>query len=428
MKNNNLFLFTLLACLLFTSCGSDNAKMTGKGIFGDIPQYLLKCYDLKKQCADELEFEDNRDKHAEIIQKYQELLDEYVDGNHIPDKIEKATVKEIPIVAPEELGKCKGNFLTEKMRIRLDDKHPDVKIATYIYSDNKTRGGCFFLDERDSVIFAPRAYYERGYLTACVSVDDFNPKRVQDADYLKFLLYVLDKTAKIKITSSEEETFACIQSYFRNADEFIKSLHEAGILECSSYKELSTGKPSSDKAEATTDNADKTKPGAIDLAFFNLRGPVKSVTEKNDSYDDTRRYGFSEKGKWETQNGQKIGSIFTDVKRDGEKRIIEYTEGEYDCIDSYKITYDAKTGWLAKCETSAGDGESTTTYTYDANGYAIKSVTIGEYADDEGGSKVNTTTTYTYVSFDDYGNWTKRTAKDSDGSAWTETRKIAYYK
>ena len=428
MKKSNLIILTLLACLLFTSCGSDNAKMNGKGIFGDIPQYLLKCYDIKKQCADELEFEDNKSKHAEIIQKYQDLLDKYVDDNNIPDKIEKAREKEIPIVAPEELGKCKGSFLTGNMRVRLDDKHPDAKIVTYIYSDNKTEGSCFFLDERDSIIFAPRAYYERGYLTACVSVDDFNPKKVRDADYLKFLLYVLDKTVKIKITSSEEETFACIQSYFRNADEFIKSLHEAGIMECSSYKELSTGKPSTDQSEASTDDIDKTKPGVIDLAFFNLRGPVKSVSEKNDSYDNTRRYGFSEKGKWETQDGQKIGSIFTDVKRDSEKRIIEYTEGEYDCVDSHKITYDAKTGWLAKCETSADDGETTTTYTYDANGYAVKSVTIGEYLNDEGESKVNITTTYTYVEFDNYGNWTKRTAKDSDGSSWTETRKITYYK
>lgn len=427
MKKSNLFLLTLLACLLFTSCGSDNAKMTGKGIFGELPQYLLKYYEFHKQCADELEFEDNKDKRGEIATKYEQMWDVYRD--EFFDKKAHEIDQEVSVVCDEQYGISKAHIQAKNIYMYYTDKSTSAEISVEMdYKLTPRDSWCFFLDKNDSII----AYTSVKFKSQAVATLDFyslKPSSDRFDDYLMLTLYALDKVKKVRIATTEDEIKECMQSYFRNADMLVKSLHEAGIVKCNSWEEISNGKTyGANKAGASADNVDKTKPGAIDLAFFNLRGPVKSVSEKNDSYDNTRRYGFSKKGKWETQDGQKIGSIFTDVKRDAEKRIIEYTEGEYDCIDSHKITYDAKTGWLAKCETSAGDGESTTTYTYDANGYAVKSVTIGEYADDEGGSKVNTTTTYTYVSFDDYGNWTKRTAKDSDGSTWTETRKITYYK
>lgn len=424
MKNYLSFFFTLLTCLFLTACGSDNAKMTGKGIFKDIPQYILKYYELNKQCADELEFEDNKDKRTDVVNKYQEQWEEYV--KDFMKNSPRDYQKEVPVVAAEEYGITNAYINAENMDVReINDKYPKFELMVEMSADKSPYDNvCFFLDERDSVIYCSSVRYFQHQAKVFIDFSQFNPYNAKKIDDVKCELYALDKIKKIKFVSSSEERSACMRNYWSYQKDFIESLLDAGIIEKNSVK----GLENKQSEQGESDNVDKTKPGAIDLAFFNLRGPVKLVSEKNDSYDNTRRYGFSEKGKWETQDGQKIGNIFTDVKRDSEKRIIEYTEGEYDCIDSYKITYDAKTGWVAKCETSAGDGETTTTYTYDANGYAVKSVTIGEYLDDEGGSKVNTTTTYTYVEFDDYGNWTKRTVKDSDGSSWTETRKITYYK
>lgn len=79
MKKYFLFLLNLgvmVLAFVFASCsGGSSSKLTNEGIFGEMPGYLLQYLDLKQKCVEELEFEDNKDKRAEIINKYNEQWD-----------------------------------------------------------------------------------------------------------------------------------------------------------------------------------------------------------------------------------------------------------------------------------------------------------------------------------------------------------------
>ena len=79
MKKYSLFLLNLgvmVLAFVFASCsGGSSSKLTNEGIFGEMPGYLLQYLDLKQKCVEELEFEDNKDKRAEIINKYTEQWD-----------------------------------------------------------------------------------------------------------------------------------------------------------------------------------------------------------------------------------------------------------------------------------------------------------------------------------------------------------------
>ena len=168
------------------------------------------------------------------------------------------------------------------------------------------------------------------------------------------------------------------------------------------------------------------KPGDVDLAYFEMRGKVKSFTERTDDVANT--YTFTEKGKLNTFRGENVRHAFSDVVRDSQKRLTKFTLGEYDCIDTEEITYDSKTGWVSKIKHN-GEGEDITTFTYDEKGYLIKKVCEGESWEmgAEEGEKFKQTTTYTYETFDKHGNWTARSVKDGDGTSWRETRIIYYY-
>ena len=67
--------FSMLV-LVLASCSGGSAKMTGEGIYGELPNYLLKYVELKEKCAEDLEFEDNKAKQAEIVGKYAKQLAE----------------------------------------------------------------------------------------------------------------------------------------------------------------------------------------------------------------------------------------------------------------------------------------------------------------------------------------------------------------
>lgn len=240
-------------------------------------------------------------------------------------------------------------------------------------------------------------------------------------DGYRCALYALDKISKI-VVPTDEELLSYAEKAKSNLEKIAKELLEDGIIE--NVEELTGIKQEENKEDA--EQADMNKPGDVDLAYFELRGKVKSFTERND--DNSISYSFTEKGKWNTYNGRSIQNALSDVERDAQKRIIKYTEGEFDCVDTEEITYDSKTGWVSKIKHN-GEGEDITTFTYDEKGYLIKKVCEGESWEmgAEEGEKFKDTTTYTYESFDEHGNWTARSAKSSDGRSWKETRRIKYY-
>lgn len=430
MRKINLFFSMFVAAMLLASCGGSDVKMTGEGLFGIFPGYMLKYYDLNKQCADEIEFEDDYSKQREIIEKYQQQLSEYANAHNLLEESVKMNFTEIPVDAPEELGIHEAYVSVESPQSQINEPKKQCSFRVKMRYKERAVGGCFFLDENDSVIYAPTVSYSDNRVVASVFFYDMNPSTSQYRDKLKYALYALDKVKRIKITS-KGETLAYMESYMRNADKFIASLHDAGILECSSLDEMVNGKDESKTEEKVEEKEDKNKPGLADLVLFELRGPVRTMVQKSEM---SMNYNvkFSENGKWELTDGNKVANVLSDVKRDSEKRIISYTEGEYDFISMLKITYDEKTGWISKVvskDQGDDDGGFTTTYVYDENGYVVKEIVEGQYTDmgaDEP-TKVHTVTTYKYVSFDNHGNWTKRSASNTDGGKYDETRTITYY-
>lgn len=432
MKKYNLFYWVLLACMFFTSCGSSDVEMTGKGMLGDFPQFLLKYCDLSKQCADELEFEDNASKQGEIVNKYQEQWAKYVEGSGFVENLLKSSNREIPVVAPEEYGLSSAYLQVKDFDISLNhkDNTPKVKLEMKYSGKKPSAIFCFFLNDKDSVVFFGTLLSDYNNHSEINMTFPLNIKKNKDRDIMKFSLYALDKAVKIKVVDGKE-SLGLLESFKRNSQELVRSLSEAGIVELSSFDDFLDAKEQAKdeaKAEEKQEEVDKNKPGLVDLAYFELRGPVKSFTEFCDG-TRTFTYQFTENGKWESRDAKKLSAFCTDVKRDSEKRIIGYQIEENYAYYTYTISYDAKTGWVSKIVCDGSDENKTTTFSYDENGYVTKEVEDGSYTEEgaDEPTKEHIVTNYKYESFDKYGNWTKRSIKRSDSGTWVEKRYISYY-
>ena len=329
----------------------------------------------------------------------------------------------VPIISHRRVSFSKGLAGITDMEASMVGKYK-VKLEVLAKAENPSYYNelCFMLDKNDSVIFPARVFIKNGRASIAYSICGDDRNGVKMFDGYRCALYALDKISKI-VVPTDEELLSYVEKAKSNLEKIAKELLEDGIIE--NVEELTGIKQEENKEDA--EQADMNKPGDVDLAYFELRGKVKSFTERND--DNSIFYSFTEKGKWNTYNGRSIQNALSDVERDAQKRIIKYTEGEYDCIDSEEITYDSKTGWVSKIK-HYGEGEDITTFTYDEKGYLIKKVCEGESWEmgAEEGEKFKDTTTYTYESFDEHGNWTARSAKSSDGRSWKETRRIQYYK
>ena len=118
-------------------------------------------------------------------------------------------------------------------------------------------------------------------------------------DGYRCALYALDKISKI-VVPTDEELLSYVEKAKSNLEKIAKELLEDGIIE--NVEELTGIKQEENKEDA--EQADMNKPGDVDLAYFELRGKVKSFTERND--DNSISYSFTEKGKWNTYNGRSI--------------------------------------------------------------------------------------------------------------------------
>lgn len=187
---------------------------------------------------------------------------------------------------------------------------------------------------------------------------------------------------------------------------------------------------------------------AADWGLFDLKGKVKSVTYKTShEYNNSCPYiwrdaklnevnvvSFSKEGKVIPPKGIKIirnkrGHI-TDIKYLGE--LAEggtiWSSQEVARDSKERLTYLGQELYESSCEYN---------HYYNEKGYVYKSVITGNVVEDE----YKETITYTYDSFDDNGNWTKRTCKlvgkltsgnggyydNGKKETYTETRKITYY-
>lgn len=417
--------FVFALALVLSSCSDGSGvKLTNEGIYGEVPSCVIQYLDLKQKCADELEFEDNQDKRAEIKNKYAKQWDEIFSFEKQRDLQEKLESDTLSIASHKDVQISKARFDVHKLKMDINGKlSVDVKIKAKYEGRCLFNDVCVFLDENDSIVGMSHIFYERGG-RAHISLGFYDGEQYhkERADFARLVLYALDKAKKIVIPT-DEEVKEYILKYQNSMKTLAEKLVEEGVIADIDGLTDINKKLDEEKSESV----DVNKPGEVDLAYFELRGKVKSFVESDG--ENSVSYSFTDKGKWETYRGQSLKNALSDVERDAQKRITKYTEGEFDCIDTEEITYDKNTGWVSQIK-HYGEGEDVTKFTYDEKGYIVKKVCEGEYWEmgAEEGEKFKNTTTYTYESFDEQGNWTKRSAKCSDGRNWTETRRLTYFK
>ena len=191
-------------------------------------------------------------------------------------------------------------------------------------------------------------------------------------------------------------------------------------------------KESTKKDETSTTKNEKPKvlKTAKDRGLFDLYGNVKSVTYYDystcpfrwGSISKKTTISFSKEGKViAPKKGTKIVRNKRGHITDIQTRYHNDSAGEY-MWGSQKVKRDSK----GRIFSQTGEGAEchwTLTHTYNSQGYISKSVAKGY----ENGDPYTIVYKYTYLEFDDNGNWTKRKCT-SEGETSIETRKIVYYK
>lgn len=201
-------------------------------------------------------------------------------------------------------------------------------------------------------------------------------------------------------------------------------IFEIELVEIIGVVTTSTNTPTTSSADAASTTETSTTDASFsspDLTFFELKGPVKSVSCNyyESKVGFKKSYSFSSNGQLNTPNGIKI------KRKNGIISSVGYYDSDLASWMNEEFTTSSDGKVLS--ETGQGiDGGGTSRYSYNSKGHVTKNTYSGAIE----GEPYNYVATYTYKSFDQYGNWTKRviTSKDSYGTETSlETRTITYY-
>lgn len=167
-----------------------------------------------------------------------------------------------------------------------------------------------------------------------------------------------------------------------------------------------------------------------DLLFFDLKGPVKSMT------DDEKTYKFNENGilvlidnrdPFEPQTQEELEKIIEQGRYNDYYHYVRDENGLISKISYYEgyNGFNWENGRIVKNE-GGGEGlDWKTTYEYDENGDVIGSTyTEYEYYSDD--PTFESVSTYTIQKRDQYGNWIEREVKNQTDNR-VEKRTITYY-
>lgn len=168
-----------------------------------------------------------------------------------------------------------------------------------------------------------------------------------------------------------------------------------------------------------------------DLRMHDLKGHVKTVKwYDNESENDSRTLGFSQKGSWITINGKYLQKYFKGVRRDSKGRIVKTLDGQYDALNNMNYTYDSD-GYVNYTHAEYGlDGYSKETFSYgydNENRYCLKSSRLIENMGYDADDEPPVTFSYTILEYDSHGNWTRRKVVGSNDSRRIEKRIIYYW-
>ena len=142
-----------------------------------------------------------------------------------------------------------------------------------------------------------------------------------------------------------------------------------------------------------------------DLAFHDLHGRVRDVSFGEE------RISFDRNGVWTNPSKyvSRFGNSLTFTRNKLGNIIAGRTSGREGGVPIESVEYDWKDNRVTKVTAECYGGEYRITYRYDHHNRLIESTTVSR--DDTRESDVSTT--YTYLKFDSYGNWTERNARSA---------------
>lgn len=144
-----------------------------------------------------------------------------------------------------------------------------------------------------------------------------------------------------------------------------------------------------------------------------IKGQPKSVTATVEGRTLTTTF---------TQDGRLQQDGLSDAQYDADGWMTSCKVSEQGVSGTATMSYNAKRQ-LEKQVVSLSMGTLTTAYAYNDDG-TLKQADITISA---GPITQSTSVAYTYLTFDDHGSWTSRTAKSDQGPSTTETRTIEYW-
>lgn len=180
-----------------------------------------------------------------------------------------------------------------------------------------------------------------------------------------------------------------------------------------------------------------------DLAFFELRGNVRTcVTNYIPGFthlDKSITLEFSEDGEWINRGSLPAPYCYASVGRNAEGYIVKF---DYDSQDdsTFEFSFKWSNDKVVKENGRGWEWMNESNFVYSSSGF-LSSVRISS-ADE--GNEGDGHFTYIYDSFDDFGNWTRRTCKytwqyydvydydtrqlaGTDSGTLTDSRQITYY-
>lgn len=142
-----------------------------------------------------------------------------------------------------------------------------------------------------------------------------------------------------------------------------------------------------------------------DLAFHDLHGRVRDVSFGEE------RISFDRDGVWTNPSKyvSRFGNSLTFTRNKLGNIIAGCTAEREGGVPIESVEYDWKDNRVTKVTAEYYGGEYRITYRYDHHNRLVESTTVSR--DDTGESDISTT--YTYLKFDSYGNWTERNARSA---------------
>ena len=261
---------------------------------------------------------------------------------------------------------------------------------------------------------------------------------------MKKLLYVF-ATAALTMTMSCGNTEKANQSEKSTEDSLRADSVKKVEMAIEAQRQDSIAKAHQDSiVKARQDSIARRTRVTPDLAFFELHGPVKSVTFKNryiffDASDEsTLKLSYTEDGKLKSINyNDPYHNENLQFNRDGNGRIKNIKSNMIGEWDDFFITYD-KNNRPIKINYEGIESYRAITYKYNASGFIVSE---NSYSEGEG-CYDRTLNQYSNFNVDKYGNWTSRTSSTAhkewyDGSeepmsyvnsgSSTDHRTITYY-